>query len=95
VLLLHLPDGREADNVNAAMKTAIAGLPTELLRSVTWEQGRELAHHESFMVDTEIQVDFCDSRTLGSLGNRARTRTQCFVNTYRRALTSRCTPPTT
>jgi IS30 family transposase len=56
VLLLHLPDGREAIKVNEAMKTAIAALPAELLRTITWDQGREMARHVDFTVDTGIQV---------------------------------------
>jgi IS30 family transposase len=60
VLLLHLPDGREAIKVNEAMKTAIADLPAELVRTITWDQGREMARHVDFSVDTGVQVYFCD-----------------------------------
>ena len=60
VLLLHLPDGREATQVNEAMKTAIAGLPAELVRTITWDQGREMSSHRVFTVDTGVQVYFCD-----------------------------------
>jgi IS30 family transposase len=60
VLLLHLPDGREAIKVNDAMKTAIADLPAELVRTITWDQGREMARHVDFTVDTGVQVYFCD-----------------------------------
>ena len=60
VLLLHLPDGREAIKVNDAMKTAIADLPAELMRTITWDQGREMARHVDFSVDTGVQVYFCD-----------------------------------
>jgi IS30 family transposase len=60
VLLLHLPDGREAEKVNAAMKKAITQLPTELVRSITWDQGKELSAHAAFKVDTGVQVYFCD-----------------------------------
>jgi IS30 family transposase len=60
VLLLHLPDGREALKVNEAMKTAIGDLPGELVRTITWDQGREMASHLDFTVDTGVQVYFCD-----------------------------------
>ena len=60
VLLLHLPDGREATKVNEAMKKAIAGLPSELVRTITWDQGREMSSHRVFTVDTGVQVYFCD-----------------------------------
>ena len=60
VLLLHLSDGRQAEMVNAAMRQAIAELPSDLVRSITWDQGHELAHHASFTVDTVVQVYFCD-----------------------------------
>ena len=42
VLLLHRSEGRDADKVNGSMKKAIASLPSELVRSLTWDQGTEL-----------------------------------------------------
>jgi len=60
VLLLHLPESHQAERVNDAMRTAISGLPAELHRSVTWDQGREMSSHELFTIDTGIQVYFCD-----------------------------------
>ncbi len=42
------------------MKTAIVRLPTELVRSITWDQGKELSAHAAFKVDTGVQVYFCD-----------------------------------
>jgi transposase, IS30 family len=60
LLLLHLPDGREAEKVNQAMKRAITALPDELCRTITWDQGKEMSSHVQFTVDTGIQVYFCD-----------------------------------
>jgi transposase, IS30 family len=60
VLLLHLPDSRGAASVDQAMRTAIAGLPGELFRTITWDQGKEMAYHAQFTIATGIQVYFCD-----------------------------------
>jgi IS30 family transposase len=60
VLLLHLPDERDAVGVEHAMRQAISTLPNELRRSITWDQGKEMAHHAQFTISTGIQVYFCD-----------------------------------
>ncbi len=60
VLLLHLPEDHGAASVEAAMRKAIKKLPDELARSITWDQGKELANHVSFTVATGIPVYFCD-----------------------------------
>jgi IS30 family transposase len=60
VMLLHLPAGRGADHVEAAMRQAITALPGELFRTVTWDQGKEMAYHAQFTIATGIPVYFCD-----------------------------------
>ena len=60
VMLLHLPDGRDAAGVERAMRDAIRTLPAELRRSITWDQGKEMAFHAQFTMATGIQVYFCD-----------------------------------
>jgi transposase, IS30 family len=60
VMLLHLPDGRNADGVERAMRRAITTLPAELRRSITWDQGKEMARHAQFTISTGTQVYFCD-----------------------------------
>jgi len=59
VLLLKLGN-RTADEVRRAMTTRIKTLPTELRRSVTWDQGNEMALHREFTIATGVQVYFCD-----------------------------------
>jgi transposase, IS30 family len=60
VILLHLPDGRTATAVRDAMAAAIQTLPAALVRSITWDRGKEMAEHAQFSVDTGIDVYFCD-----------------------------------
>lgn len=60
VLLLHLPDGREATKVTDALRNAVGRLPQHLRRSLTWDQGREMAGHGAFIADTGMPVFFCD-----------------------------------
>ncbi len=60
LFLLHLPDGKEAEKVDAAMRRAVTKLPGEFFRTVTWDQGKEMAKHASFTIDTGIQVYFCN-----------------------------------
>jgi IS30 family transposase len=60
VLLLHLPAGRDAHLVEQAMREAIGTLPAELARTITWDQGKEMAYHAAFTIATGIPVYFCD-----------------------------------
>jgi IS30 family transposase len=60
VLLLHLPAGRDAHLVEQAMRQAISTLPAGLTRTITWDQGKEMAYHADFTVATGIPVYFCD-----------------------------------
>jgi len=60
VMVLHLPRGRSACEVERAMREAITALPEQLRRSITWDQGKEMAYHAQFTVSTGIQVYFCD-----------------------------------
>jgi IS30 family transposase len=60
VLLLHLPAGRDAHLVQQAMRQAITTVPAELARTITWDQGKEMAYHADFTIATGIPVYFCD-----------------------------------
>ena len=59
-LLLHLPDGHGAEQVTAAITEAMAGLPAQLRRSLTWDQGKETLRHKQIAEVTGLKVYFCD-----------------------------------
>jgi IS30 family transposase len=73
VMLLHLPEGRGADAVAAAMTEAITRLPAQLARSVTWDQGKEMAKHKDFTIATGIPVYFCDPHSPWQRGSNENT----------------------
>jgi IS30 family transposase len=73
VLLLHLKDGRAAVSVEAAMREAIATLPDELRRSITWDQGAEMSTHASFTTATGIPIYFCDPHSPWQRGSNENT----------------------
>lgn len=59
-LVGRLPGCRESATVIDRLQEMIAGLPASLLRTVTWDQGSEMAEHARFTVATGCAVFFCD-----------------------------------
>ena len=56
-------DNKTADHVAARLREQLVSLPEQLRRSLTWDQGTELAGHASITIDTGVQVYFCDPRS--------------------------------
>lgn len=60
MLLARLGDRRTTDHVVDALIARIGELPDHLVRSLTWDQGHELAAHKRLADTTGMQVYFCD-----------------------------------
>jgi IS30 family transposase len=72
VMLLRLKDQTAAE-VRDAMTRTIQTLPEALRRSITWDQGREMAEHLQFTIDTGVQVYFCDPHSPWQRGSNENT----------------------
>jgi IS30 family transposase len=88
-MLLHLPalDGRDgprvkngpaltghgAEAVRDAIAAAIVTLPQQLRRSLTWDQGAELAQHARLRIETGLEVYFCDPQSPWQRGTNENT----------------------
>ena len=64
---------KDTATVVAAIKKQITKLPTELLKSLTWDRGMELASHKDFTVATDIDVYFCDPHSPWQRGTNENT----------------------
>jgi IS30 family transposase len=73
VVLLHLPDGRTAEDVRLALTRQLKKLPVLLRRTLTWDQGKEMAEHVRFTIDTNIDVYFCDPHSPWQRGSNENT----------------------
>jgi IS30 family transposase len=88
-MLLHLPPmddhagprvnngpaltGHGAEAVRDAIASAITTLPAQLWRSLTWDQGSEMAQHATLRIDTGLQIYFCDPRSPWQRGGNENT----------------------
>jgi IS30 family transposase len=72
-MLIALPNGRSAEAVRDALAERILVLPEQLRRSLTWDQGKEMADHLRFTVDTGVQVYFCDPHSPWQRGSNENT----------------------
>lgn len=60
VKLLHLP-AHDSLTMHAALVDCLSGLPEDLCRTLTWDQGTEMARHLDVTRDVGIKIYFCDA----------------------------------
>src|SRR6201989_200812 len=65
--------GHEAEAVRDAITRYIITLPEELRRSLTWDQGAEMAQHDRLKIDAGVQVYFCDPQSPWQRGTNENT----------------------
>jgi len=72
VMLVKVPN-KETKTVIDALIEHAHQLPRELYKSLTWDQGLELADHKRFTLATDIAVYFCDPRSPWQRGSNENT----------------------
>jgi IS30 family transposase len=65
--------GHGAEAVRDAITTKIAMLPEQLSKSLTWDQGAEMAQHAQLRIDTGLDIYFCDPRSPWQRGTNENT----------------------
>jgi len=73
VMLVALPSGHKADLVADALAAKITTLPAALTRTLTWDQGHEMAEHVRFTEVTGVEVYFCDPKSPWQRGSNENT----------------------
>jgi IS30 family transposase len=78
--------GHGAVAVRDAIAASIATLPDQLRRSLTWDQGAELAQHAQLRIDTGLAIYFCDPHSPWQRGTNENTN-GLLASTFPRAPT--------
>jgi IS30 family transposase len=73
VMLIHLPKRRTAPDFAEALVPVLRALPDHLRRSLTWDQGKEMALHKQIAFDADIDLFFCDPRSPWQRGSNENT----------------------
>lgn len=72
-MLVHLPDDHSAPSVRDGLLATIATLPEHLRKSLTWDQGTELAKHREITLATKMDIYFCDPHSPWQRGSNENT----------------------
>jgi len=73
VVLLHLPDDHTAATLADAMSAKVPEIPEILRRSLTWDQGKEMALHTKITEATGLPIYFCDPHSPWQRGTNENT----------------------
>jgi IS30 family transposase len=73
VMLIHLPQGWKAPQLRDAFIAQTADIPHRLRKTVTWDQGREMALHKDISAATGFQIYFCDPHSPWQRGSNENT----------------------
>jgi IS30 family transposase len=73
VMLGALPESRISEHVVDVLTTLMRRLPTELRKTLTWDQGSEMAEHATFTLATDTRVFFCDPHSPWQRGSNENT----------------------
>jgi len=72
-VMLAKVKNKDTESVVSALIKQSKKLPDELYKSLTWDRGKELAGHERFTLETDINVYFCDPRSPWQRGSNENT----------------------
>lgn len=72
-VLVHLPKGHSAQAVGDALVDTFTAMPVRLRRTLTWDQGNELFHHERIEAKTGIKIYFADPHSPWQRGTNENT----------------------
>ena len=72
-MLVHLPDDHSATAVRDGLLATIKTLPEHLRKSLTWDQGTELAKHVEITLATKMDIYFCDPHSPWQRGSNENT----------------------